>query len=379
MGKKDLLIVIYTIFILLSIMYATQPLQPLLASEFGVSMAKASTFTAVIMFSLAIAPIMYGYMMERVCAKKVLFYASLTLLVTNFLLYWANSYEMFLTLRIIESLVIPAILTGCLSVLAHIDKENIQRNMAIYVSATVLGGMFGRVFSGFIATEFGWRMVFLSLSFALLMGLIFLRKLSFDGEASLTKAKINDVKRILLDSRFMLVYFLMFCMFFVFAGALNILPFRLKVLFPDVTETMIGLSYLGYSMGIIVALYSKRIIKLFRGKANALVTGVGIFIGSTILLSVPNLWFIFGMLFVFCIGMFTVHTIATGLANSMKQEQKSLTSGMYLTFYYLGGAIGSIVPVMVYEQFGWDKVLVVFVALLSLVMFILLRNRRLFT
>ena len=38
-------------------MYATQPLQPLLANEFDISIVKASQFTAVIMLFLAISPI----------------------------------------------------------------------------------------------------------------------------------------------------------------------------------------------------------------------------------------------------------------------------------------------------------------------------------
>lgn len=49
MKKKELFIIIYTITILLSVMYATQPLQPLLSNEFDVSIVKASSFTAVIM------------------------------------------------------------------------------------------------------------------------------------------------------------------------------------------------------------------------------------------------------------------------------------------------------------------------------------------
>jgi len=41
----------------------------------------------------------------------------------------------------------------------------------------------------------------------------------------------------------------------------------------------------------------------------------------------------------------------------MQSSQKSLTAGMYLTFYYLGGAMGSYLPSLVYERFGWDVVI----------------------
>ena len=54
----------------MSVMYATQPLQPLLASKFNISIIEASQFTAVILFFLAVAPIIYGYILEKVNAKK---------------------------------------------------------------------------------------------------------------------------------------------------------------------------------------------------------------------------------------------------------------------------------------------------------------------
>lgn len=230
MKKKELFIIVYNIVIILSVMYATQPLQPLLSKEFNVSIVKSSQFTAVIMLFLAIAPIIYGYILERVNAKKMLLTASIVLSITNTLLSFTSSYEMFLTIRTIEAVVIPAILTSSMSILANIDKENVKLNMSIYVASTVFGGLIGRIFSGYIATYFGWEMVFLSLSFASIIGLFLINKLEFDGEAHLTKATSSDIKQILKDKRFVVIYSLMFVIFFVFAGILNILPFRIKEL-----------------------------------------------------------------------------------------------------------------------------------------------------
>ena len=176
MKKRDLFIVIYCIIIILSVMYATQPIQPLLAKQFNISIIKASQFTAVIMLFLAISPIVYGYILEKVCAKKMLTYSSIILLITNIFLGMAKSYEIFLTLRICEALVIPAILTALMSILANIDKENIKFNMSIYVASTVFGGLVGRIFSGFIATSFSYQFVFYSLSLALFVSILLIQK-----------------------------------------------------------------------------------------------------------------------------------------------------------------------------------------------------------
>ena len=91
-----------------------------------------------------------------------------------------------------------------------------------------------------------------------------------------------------------------------------------------------------------------------------------------------NLALIFVMMFLLCIGMSTVHSIATGMANSMKKDQKGLTSGMYLTFYYIGGAFGSVLPSIIYTHFGWNILLGVFFILLVLVFILLYFNRSIF-
>ncbi|WP_321468493.1 MFS transporter [Halarcobacter sp.] len=375
--KSKLIIIVYTITILLSVMYATQPLQPLLAKEFDVSMTKASTFTAVIMLFLAISPIIYGYILESVKTKTVLKIALITLLITNFALSLANSYEVFLTIRTIEAIVIPAILTGAMTILAK-DKENTKLNMSIYVAATVFGGMVGRVFSGFIAEEFGWRIVFISLSFALLLAYYLISKIEFRGDAELVKPKMLDIVHILKDKRYIVIYTLMFIVFFVFAGLLNILPFRIKELLPNTSETQIGLLYLGYGMGIIISLTIHKIINFFKKEIRTIVTGLSIFLISTLMFLSTNALILFSVVFIFCVGMFTIHTVSTRLANSLKASQRGLTSGMYLSFYYIGGAVGSIIPAIVYDKFGWNMTILLFATLLVFIMFFILLSRKLF-
>ena len=378
MKKLDLFIVIYCIVIVLSVMYATQPIQPLLANEFNITIIKASQFTAVIMLFLAISPIVYGYILEKVCAKKMLMYSSSILLVTNIFLGLSTNYEMFLFFRFCEALVVPAILTALMSILANIDKENIKYNMAIYVAATVLGGMIGRIFSGAIATSFSYEYVFYSLSLAIFISLFFVRKLKYEGDATLSKPKISDISNILKDKRFVIVYLLMFCVFFVFAGVLNVLPFRVKDISSSINEFQISLLYLGYGMGILVSLLSKKIVRFFKTEINTILIGLVIFILVNFFLNSKDVLFLFVMLFIFCIGMFTVHTMSTGLANSMKSEQKSLTSGMYLSFYYLGGAMGSFFPSIIYEHFGWNIMLYSFIFILFLMFVLVYKNKRLF-
>lgn len=371
-------LVLYALVVNMSIMYATQPLQPLLAKEFGVGVSDASYFTAIILFWLGIAPIVYGYILEGVSVKKMLLVSFGVLVLTNTLLGFSFNYEMFFILRFIEALAIPAIVTSCMTILARSDAQNISFNMSLYVSATVLGGLIGRVFSGLIASFISWQSVFFSLSIAGLVAFILVARQNFDYQADLTKGKLKDVLEILANKELYLTYFLIFCMFFVFAGILNVLPFRIKDMLQNASEAYIGFLYIGYGSGIVISLLSKKLSKLLGSEFYNIMLSGTVFCLVIISFLTTNLTLIFILMFFLCLGMFGVHTVCSGIANSVYKDKKALTSGMYLTFYYIGGTLGSVIPAFIYEHSNWQNVILLFAVILAIAYATIFINRKIY-
>ena len=71
-------------------------------------------------------------------------------------------------------------------------------------------------------------------------------------------------------------------------------------------------------------------------------------------------------MFVFCGGMFLVHTSLSGLVNHMSKHHKGIVNGNYIASYYLGGTAGTWLPTIVYSHYGWN------IFILVLAMFILI-------
>lgn len=358
----------------LAAMYITQPIQPLLAEIFNVSIVKASQFTTIILIFMAISPIVYGYFLENTNAKKILFNALIILFICNIFLGLANDYYTFLFFRTIQALVLPAILTSLMSILANIDKANIKTNMSIYVAATVFGGLLGRILTGYISANYSYKYAFYFLSFILLIVIFLIKKLNYNGESNLSKAHLKDIIEILKQRKFILIYFLMFNVFFVFSAILNTLPFRIKEIYENANEFTISLVYMGYIMGILISLNLKKIVKIFKTELFTVIVALIIFIFTTLFLTTNNTLIFFGLFFIFCIGMFTCHSVSTGLANSLKNSQKALTSGMYLTFYYIGGSLGSFIPAIIYNHFNWNTMIYFLVSILIITLLVILLN-----
>ena len=70
--NSDLLPIILNTILVLSALYAPQPLLPVLSREFAVSREAAAALTTVTFIPLALAPLAYGYLLETVSPVRVL-------------------------------------------------------------------------------------------------------------------------------------------------------------------------------------------------------------------------------------------------------------------------------------------------------------------
>ena len=67
--KYNLTTIMFSAIVIISTLYITQPIQPLLINEFQISTTQVTLFTSVILFALAIAPIFYGYLLEIILCR----------------------------------------------------------------------------------------------------------------------------------------------------------------------------------------------------------------------------------------------------------------------------------------------------------------------
>jgi YNFM family putative membrane transporter len=332
---------------------------------FQVSQSQSALLTTVTMFPLSISPIVYGYMLESISAKKMLIVSLFILAVSQLAFFMSDSFTLLLVLRVVEGLAIPAVLTGLMTYIATMTiKSNVQKIMAVYITSTIIGGFSGRFFSGLISYYTSWRTVFFILGLSLLIAVVLIGRLD-ENRADVHRLKLRATLNVLLNRSFLVTYMMIFSMFFMFAGVLNFIPYRLREIDPSSNALLIGVMYTGYIMGIVTSLNSLRLIKLCRGEVNAILVGLTIFMISLVFFVSTKIYIMFFGMFVFCAGMFMTHTVASGYVNKMAEENKGVTNGLYVSFYYSGGTLGSILPGIVYENYTWN----IFLVFLGIIMF----------
>ncbi len=363
-------VIIFIAILAFSAIYAPQPLLPVLAGEFAVSLDAAAALTTVVFLPLSIAPLAYGYILESFTPRQMLRVAMLLLAVSEFLFMAADSFTALLALRLFQGMLVPAILTALMTyVSTETEPPLVRRAMAIYIASTIMGGFLGRLMSGIIATQFGWRYSFLILGVSLLAGFFLLGRLRPGRRPQTIKPKADLLLKTLRQKSFLKIYITVFCFFFVFAAIMNFLPFRVTELDRTASEMRIGFMYSGYVLGVFTAIYSVRIADRLGGAVRAMALGLFFFGIALAGMAVADALFLFVCMFLFCGSLFLVHSAASGLVNALASENKGMVNGLYVSFYYAGGMFGSSLPGFAYRAWGWP----VFIAvLLAIVVFGLL-------
>ena len=81
--------------------------------------------------------------------------------------------------------------------------------------------------------------------------------------------------------------------------------------------------------------------------------GLFLYIAGITVFMVKDYRVMFLAMFVFCTGMFMAHSLLSGYINTLARSKKGIANGVYISFYYLGGTLGSFAPGVLYAHFGW--------------------------
>ncbi|WP_279061546.1 MFS transporter, partial [Campylobacter lanienae] len=361
----------------LCILYATQPIGPVFENELVISKTQATLFTTAIMMPLAFAGIFYGYLLEKIQIKIILVLAFLFLGISEIVFSLTHSYFLLLNIRGFQGLLIPAVLTGIMSYISQISsKDSVANAIGVYIGVTIIGGFMGRALSGFFTDIFGWRVFFFIIGCVAILASILLLKFSQNIKASYLKPHLIDIIHTLKTRHNLYIFLMIFGIFFTFQAMLNFIPFELAKISDNYSSSKAGMLYIGYLVGVLVAFNTKKIVAFLGSSIKSIIVGIIILIIAIQIFRIESFWLIFVAMVVFCLGNFIAHSIASGFINKMATSHKGISNGLYVSFYYFGGALGSFVPGFIYIPFGWGAMLsfISVVSFISLIFIMVIRD-----
>ena len=308
----------------------------------------------VVFVPLAIAPLAYGAILRRFSAQRLLVGASASLGALQIAFALAPSLGWLLAARALQGLLFPAILTAAVTYCSGAGASAaVPRRVATYVATTIVGGLGGRLIGGFLGDALGWRATFVLLGLGLLACSVLLRLVARDAPLPSARGNLAASFEILRRGEFAAGFTLIFLVFFAFSGCLNALPFRLVELEPGLPAWRISLVYLGYVIGVAIALNVGRLTRLAGGPVRVMGSALATFALGLALMWPAGAWALVATGFLISGGMFAVHATLSGYLNGLRPDESSLVNGLYIAIYYAAGAAGSVLPLALYQAGGW--------------------------
>ncbi len=363
----DLAIVLLTTFVAFCALYAPQPILPQLSAEFNVSSATSGLLITITFLGLCVAPPIVGWCLNHISARHILVVCTALLAILQYLFSLSTEWHQLLLLRAAQACLYPAIFTAAVTYSAQAGpRDKMTQRVGLYIATTIIGGLGGRLASGFISDWFDWQRVFLLLCVTLLICTFALGWISPDTPARQSAKTRMTATALLKKPAFALALAFVFTTFFCFSATLNALPFRMVELDNAITAGQISLVYLGYSTGVLIAANASALSTLFGGRLRALGVGLSVFTVGLTGLFAQSITALVVAGFFTAAGHFLIHATVSGLLNQLEPESGGSVNGLYISLYYYAGASGSILPVLIYQHIGWIPFLVALIAISSL-------------
>jgi MFS family permease len=336
--------------------YCTQPLLPFFqhlfhASEFAVSLTVSAVTLAV-----AITAPFVGLFAEIIGRKKVIVPALFGMAAATLLTATASTLPALICWRFLQGLCVPGVIAV---IIAYINEEfsgRVGAVMAAYVSGTVFGGFLGRFLSGLIAAHWNWHAAFVILGLLNLLGAFAVRRwlplaVNFVPAKHVFRS-LGDTWGHLQNPRFLGVCGMGFTILFSLVGAFTYANFHLARPPFNLTPAGLGGIFFVYLLGCLVTPLAGRFLDRhgFRrtawGSVSATLSGLALMLA-------PSLPLVIAGLALFSSGIFISQSVATVLTGRVAGHARSAAAGLYVTFYYAGGSLGTLVAAAFWVQGGW--------------------------
>jgi len=369
-------------FAIFSCLYCIQPLMPILADFFKVSVTQSSFPLSISTIALAFGLLITGFISDYFGRKPVmviaLFSVAILLLISAFLPFWS----LFLVVRIFIGIAVSGVAAVAMTYIGEeIAQKDIGLAMGLYISGTAIGGMGGRFIAGVLVDFVSWQAATAVIGLInLIIAFIFYKKLPasrhFQSYPIRFSRFIRSFKENLKDSKLKLLFLQGFILMGCFVSVFNYMSFHLLDQPFNLSQVWIGCLSLVYLAGIYSAPRAAEWGRKW-GRHSVLPWMLVLMMFGVFLMYSQMLYIAFAGLLIFTFAFFAGHSTASSWVSVQALQYKAVASSLYLFSYYLGSSLLGSVSGLVWEYSQWNGLLAFMLVLLFFGVYIAWRLKQL--
>ncbi|MCX5268339.1 MFS transporter [Streptomyces sp. NBC_00199] len=342
-----------------ALLYSTQALLPLISGDFGVAAGQASWTVAAATGGLALFVLPMSALSERY-GRRTVMTASLAVAVgVGLLVPFAPSLGWLVVLRAVQGAALAGLPASATAYLAEeVRPKALVTAIGLFVAGNSVGGMSGRVITGWVAQEWGWRIAVgvigaLAVACAVAFRLLLPAPRHFTPGSLAPRVLVRTVRGHLADPLLRRLYAIGALFMTVFGGVYTVIGYRLTEEPFSLPQGVVGSIFLVYLVGTVSASTAGRLVGRL-GRRGALYLAGGTTAAGLLLSLADSLASVLLGLVLITAGFFAGHAVASSAVSRTATTGRAQASALYQSAYYVGSSAGSTVGAIAFHSGGWS-------------------------
>ncbi len=343
-------------------LYATQAVLPALADDVAGGPSGAALTVSASTLGLAAAVIPWSVVADRVGRVRAMAIGLVAATLFGVATPFAHDLGILLALRVLEGVALGAVPAVALAYLSEeIDTRYVAAAAGSYIAGTTVGGLSGRVVSGWVAEVGGWRwgvasVVLLCVVAAVLFLVLVPAARGFEpGRLRETRGATVRL-RLWLNLRSpaqLALYAQGFLLMGAFVAVYNYLGFHLSAPPFSLAPAVVTLLFLAYLAGTVSSPRAGALAVRY-GRLPVLLACSLVMTGGAALMFAPALPTVILGLVAFTAGFFGAHAVASGWTPvAADPRARAQASSLYYLGYYAGSSLFGWALGLVFGTAGW--------------------------
>lgn len=341
-----------------ALLYSTQALLPLISGEFGVAASDASWTVAAATGGLALFVLPMSALSERF-GRRTVMTASLAVAVTvGLLVPFAPSIGALVALRAVQGAALAGLPASATAYLAEeVRPRALVTAIGLFVAGNSVGGMSGRIITGWVAQEWGWRVAvgvigLLAVGCAVAFRLLLPAPAHFTAGSLRPRVLLGTVRDHLSDPLLRRLYAIGALFMTVFGGVYTVIGYRLTAQPFGLAQGVVGSVFLVYLVGTVSASTAGRLVDRLGRRGTFYLAGGTTTTGLLLTLAGSLVPVLLGLVLITA-GFFAGHAVASSAVSRTATHGRAQASALYQSSYYIGSSAGSTVGAMAFHAAGW--------------------------
>lgn len=346
-----------------ALLYSTQALLPEISRDLHADPGLASWTVSGATIGLAVAVLPLAALSERFGRRRILTASMGVAVALALAVPFAPDLGTLIALRTLQGAAIAGVPASAMAFLAdEVRGKYLVGATGLFVAGNSVGGMSGRILSGWVTEAWGWRAGMAAVALAALLcavafQLLVPRARHFHAVPLNARGVARTVSAHLRNPLLVRLYAIGMLFMIVFGAVYTVIGYRLVAEPFGLSQGLVGSVFVIYLVGTATSATAGR-LNARLGRRGMLYVGIGTASSGLLLTLADNLTAVVVGLVLITAGFFAGHAVASGSVSHTATEGRAQASALYQMAYYTGSSLGGALGALAFAGGGWAATVV---------------------